>query len=264
MQITLDSYINNPTGGRAHMIGERQAAAASYGDKFDKTLLQSSGMIDYHMFRKPEDRYIIVIKIPSEKIPKLFYDVAVEFYTKDDATKKMTSLDNYFVRFFSNDPNFNYTYAYTFKKNNLVIPELVSKLSNDSNKPPRVTNPNKLVGYVKSIYFAYLFITMRGLMSKFNWYGAPPINGSKLQNLVMSTDSKLAQVDKMNKIYQATKNGSMSITMGDPNDPHNLDVKVNKIKTMKQAKKIQTSIYKGNIKRSKTTQQIGYVKRIGR
>ena len=155
MQITLNSYINNPTGSRARMVGERQAAAATYTDKFEKLLLKSAGAIEYHLFRdaidparvddkKPNsniDRYIIIIKIPSESVPRVVYDVAVEFYTRDTVYKKSTGLDQYYVKFFSNDPNFNFTYAYTFKKNRLIIDELMGKLDPKAMKEkPKITS----------------------------------------------------------------------------------------------------------------------------
>lgn len=259
--MTFDSYINNPMGGRTRMVGERQAAAAMYSEKFDKMLMQSAGMVNYHMFRAPEDRYIIIIKIPSESTPDLYYDVAVEFHTKDDVNKKSNSLEGYWVRFFSNDPNFTYTYAYTFKKNKLIIPELEGKLDPKSLKEkPKVTNPNTLVGYVKSLYFAYLFITLRGLMNKLNWYGAPPINSAKMNNLVMDTSTKLIQVERLTKLHRATKKSSMHI--GDPNDIQNLGVKVNQVQSAKTSKKIQTQIYRDRIKRTPHVQRIGSVKRI--
>ena len=91
MQITLNSYINNPTGGRARMVGERQAASATYSDKFEKLLLKSAGAIEYHIFKtavdpnrvddkKPNsniDRYIIIIKIPFSAF---FYCMKSIFY----------------------------------------------------------------------------------------------------------------------------------------------------------------------------------------
>lgn len=261
MNITFDSYINNPMGGRTHMVGQRQAAAAMYNEKFDKMLMQSAGLVNYHLFRNPEDRYIIIIKIPSESTPQLFYDVAVEFHTKDDVNKKSNSLEGYWVRFFSNDPNFTYTYAYTFKKEKLIIPELEGKLDPKSMKEkPKVTNPNTLVGYVKSLYFAYLFITLRGLMNKLNWYGAPPINSGKMQNLVMATSSKLIQVDRLVKLNRATKKGSMHI--GDPEDLQQLGAKVNQVKTTNTSKKIQNKIYREHMKRSPYVHRIGSVKRV--
>ena len=32
MEITFDDYVKNPTGGRSHMVGERDAAKAVYTD----------------------------------------------------------------------------------------------------------------------------------------------------------------------------------------------------------------------------------------
>ena len=283
MQITLNSYINNPTGSRARMVGERQAASATYSDKFEKLLLKSAGAIEYHIFKtavdpnrvddkKPNsniDRYIIIIKIPSESIPRVVYDVAVEFYTKDTVYKKSSTLDEYYVKFFSNDPNFNYTYAYSFKKNKLIIDELMGKLDPKAMKEkPKVTNPNTLIGYVKSIYFAYLFIESRGLMNKFNWYGAPPINIGKLNGLVMSTSNKLVQVQKLKTLYNATKKGTMVINNID--DLDSLAFKEKKIKTTKATEKAYEKVKVANAKRSsfvtksKTVSKVSSVKKVKR
>ena len=125
---------------------------------------------------------------------------------------------------------------------------------------PKVTNPNTLVGYVKSLYFAYLFITLRGLMNKLNWYGAPPINSARMQNLVMATSSKLIQVDRLVKLHKATKKGSIHI--GDPEDLQQLGTKVNQVKTTNTSKKIQNKIYRERMKRTPYVQRIGSVKRV--
>ena len=282
MQITLNSYINNPTGSRARMVGERQAAAATYTDKFEKLLLKSAGAIEYHLFRdaidparvddkKPNsniDRYIIIIKIPSESVPRVVYDVAVEFYTRDTVYKKSTSLDQYYVKFFSNDPNFNFTYAYTFKKNRLIIDELMGKLDPKAMKEkPKVTNPNTQVGYVKSLYFAYLFIENRGLMSKYNWYGAPPINTGKINGLVMSTQNKLAQVQRLTTLYNATKHGAMVIR--DYDDLNNLKTKESELKSKKAAQKAYAKASENSkrssfVPKTKTVSKVSSVKKVKR
>lgn len=278
MQITLDSYINNPMGSsRAHMVGERQAAAATYSDKFDKLLMKSAGSIDYTLFRnaidpaaainmKPNndlERYIILIKIPSESIPRVVYDVGVEFYTRDTASKKSTTLDSYYVKFFSNDPNFTYTYAYTFKKNKLIIEELMHKLDPRSVKEkPKVTNPNTLIGYVKSLYFAYLFINNRGLMNKFNWYGAGPVNSTKMSGIVMSTQYKLAQVERLTKLYNATKHGTLHI--GDENDLDNLNTKVKRVENLKATNKAYEKVRVANAKRTMIARKVSKVKSVKR
>ena len=204
------------------MLGQTEVAKAVYTDKFNKMMLKYAGKIKYFLFKKNDDtRYTILIKLPSENIENLTYDVVLDFYTKDDVNLKPTNLNKYYVRFFSNDPNFTYTYAYAFNKNKMVVPELINKLSPQSvKKTPHITNPTTTSGYVKSLYVAYLFFEMKGFMNKLNWMDAQKFTSSALQELVMTCDRKITQTNDMKKIQTATKNGSMTIATGDEDAGH--------------------------------------------
>ena len=264
MQITLDSYIKNPSGGRATMAGQRDAAAAVYGQKFNTMILKTAGRIDYKLYKqgKDDERFIFYMKMPSESVPDLFYDVVLDFYAKDDVIRKSTKLNDYYVRFFSNDPNFTFTYAYTFKKNQLLVPELMNKLDPRSLKEkPKVTNPHVMVGYAKAIYSAYLLFDMKGLWNKALWYNAPPYkNGSALQHLIMSTPNKLAQTDRLRKLHAASKHGSVHI--GDINNLDDLSFKVKQVKSIKAAKDASERVHQGYVRRTKEAKRVSKVKYI--
>lgn len=263
MEITLEGYIKNPSGTRAHMVGERDAAAAIYQQRFNNIMLKCAGNIKYYMFKEQdESRYVLFIKMPSESIDGLTYDVVLDFYTKDDPKKKSTKLDEYCVRFFANDPNFTYTYAYTFKKNKLIVPELTAKLDPRSLKEkPKVTNPHTTVGYCKSIYSAYLFYSLRGLSQKVAWTGSPSFkHGASVDHLIMSTQNKLIQTERLRKIQAATKKGSMHI--GDVEDLDNLETKTRQVDNIKTVNKAYDKVYKGNVKRAATAKKTARVKYI--
>ena len=237
MKITLDTYIKNPMGGRTHMVREREMARDLYTNKFNALLMKTAGMFDFYIYKNDPDRYIFYVKIPSERTPDVVYDVVLDLYALDDVVKKSTKLSDYYVRFFSNDPNFNFTYAYSFRKDNLIVPELMSKMDPKSQKqPPTTTNPNTVIGYVKSIYLAYLFYQHRGYEQKALWYNAPKINFGEMKRNIMDTRKKLIQVDKLNKIYQATKGSS--IHLGNIDDLENLDYRLRKLKTDQKSKKL--------------------------
>jgi len=82
-QITFDGYINNPTGGRSHMVGQKEAAKAVYSDKFNKLMMRQAGDIPYQLYKDDPDRFVLYIKMPSESTQMGRYDVVVEFWTKD-------------------------------------------------------------------------------------------------------------------------------------------------------------------------------------
>ena len=198
-KMTFDEYIRNPTSTRSRIVGERDIAQAVYNDKYNKMLLRCAGNINYLLFRekdpkKSDTRFVIYIQMPSESTTRLFYDVAIEFTAVDDVKLKINNLNGYHVRFFSNDPNFIYTYAYAFNKAGLLIPELISKISPKAlNEAPKKTNPNELAGYVKSIYFAYLFMKQKGLFNKLMWVNAASMIEMKsfFNKFIMNSDKKI-------------------------------------------------------------------------
>lgn len=252
MEITFDSYIKNPSNTRSRMVGAAEAARQMYESKFNLVLLKVAGKIDYYLYKKQDgSRYILYIKMPSESIDKLTYDVLVEFYTRDDVEVKSTSLKNYYVKFFSNDPNFMFTYANVYNKNHLIIKELVSKYDPYTLKTkPGVTNPNTEVNYVKSLYFAYLFYKLRGLDQKIMWTMATPINISTIQNMVMNCNKKVEQAQYLHKL----KNSSVHI--GDINNVKELEKKAkfhsNKVQYVKKVKELSRGIQERQARNTRT------------
>ena len=112
MNMTFDQYITNPNGqARGMMVAQRELAKQVYTDKYNKMMLRVAGMVPYELFKNSdESKYYIFFKMPSEGTKDLYYDAVIEFRTKDDVNKKINKIDSYFVRFFSNDPNFIFTY----------------------------------------------------------------------------------------------------------------------------------------------------------
>lgn len=263
MNITFKDYIQNPSGGRTMMVGEKNIAQELYTDKYNKMMMRSAGAIEYTLYKKKDERYVIYIKMPSEGTKDLYYDVVVEFFTKDVVPKSTNSLDGYFIRFFSNDPNFTFTYAYVFNQRELIIPELKKKISKEALKTnPAKSNPNLVVGYVKSLYFAYLFIDSHGLFNKLNWLNAINNQGlmkADLENKCMESDRKLTQAQKLKKLNKANQKGSIHI--GDVDDQHELEYKTKAYVTMKNQ---QNKTKKVDGHRKKMVKKVGYVKKIKR
>ena len=105
------------------------------------------------------------------------------------------SLSEYDVRFFSNDPAFVFTYEHVFHKLNMFIDELKPKASKLALKhDPKETNPYGIPGYVKSIYFAFLFMKKSNLFSK-NLYSqvGTPYNLKVLLRNIDDTDHKISE-----------------------------------------------------------------------
>ena len=166
MKITFTQYINNPLGEKNSVVTNRGMYQKLYRDKLDKILLREGGRVNYKLYKSKEN-YYIHFKIPSEVIDKFYYDTVIEFYTDDSTISKSASLKDYYVKFYSNDPAFVYTFAHAFIENKIFIEDLLSKMSREARKKvAKEKNPGNLVGYVKSLFFAFLLIGDYGLFSK--------------------------------------------------------------------------------------------------
>lgn len=194
--MTFNDYILNPMGKSNAVLSAaaREAQRAIYSKKFDNILLRENGKIDYYLYKgkgkTPE--YYAHIKVPSEVVPNFYYDVVIKFIGNTSVSANLSSLDKYDVQFYSNDPAFVYTYAYVFQKKGLFIKELASKMSRTALRvPAKEKNPENMVGYVKSLYFAYLFMKQRGLFNLLKFSGVPTIDLKSLTGNIMDADTKV-------------------------------------------------------------------------
>lgn len=208
--MTFDEYILNPMSKAGSVFGAamRESMRTIYTTKFNNILLRENGDVAYKLYSTNDNNYIIHLKIPSEVVKKFYYDVVIRFYTNAEVKDAGRSLNKYQVQFFSNDPAFVYTYAYTFINNKLFFRDLLPKMSSEAIKQkPKIKNPTNMVGYVKSLYFAYLFMESRGLFKTVSWNGCLPYEKTRLLQSVMKADQKIAdreregrKVDKRKKI----------------------------------------------------------------
>lgn len=194
MDMTLDQYISNPMGkNNAVLSGSvREITRKDYTHRFNNILLRENGKIDYFVYKGKGNEYYFHIKIPSEVVKNFYYDVVLKFTPTADQIRIGTTLNQYKVQFYSNDPAFVYTYAHVFLKNDLFIKELASKMSKRALKEaPNEKNPNKLVGYVKSLFFAYLFMQQRGLFNPIRLTSAQPLDLKYLVSQIEDADTKI-------------------------------------------------------------------------
>lgn len=192
MKITFTQYINNPLGEKSSVVTNRGMYQKMYRDKLDKILLREGGKVKYTLYTS-KDNYYIHFKIPSEVIDKFYYDTIIEFYTDDALKAKSVNLKDYYVRFYSNDPAFVYTFAHAFIRNKIFITDLTPRMSKQAvSTVAKERNPKDLVGYVKSLFFAYLLINDYGLFSKTLYeHTAEKYDKTKLLKLVEDADEKI-------------------------------------------------------------------------
>ena len=195
MPMTFDQYILNPLGKRNAVLSAitRESIRKNYTHRFNNILLRENGLINYYKYKGKNNDYILHIKIPSETVKKFYYDVVIRFYADETVSDAGRLLDKYYFQVFSNDPAFVYTHAYVFRRNGLFFNDLKSKMgSRPLKEAPNITNPSKELAYVKSIYFAYLFMKNRNLFRIIAWTDAPEYSSKTLLANVMSAEEKIA------------------------------------------------------------------------
>lgn len=258
MVMTFPEYIQNPMGRKNAVFSNRELYASMYRDKLDKVLVRESGHIDFSLYTSGPD-YIVHMKVPSEVVPDFYYDTVLWFYPPTGSTVEMDkTISNYGVKFYSNDPSFVYTFAHAFLENDLFIRDLLPRMSKQAvAKAAKIKNPGNQVGYVKSIYFAYLIMRSNGIFNKsrFNLEAKKLIKKDLLKNVVHA-DIKIkerqdlgAEVSKEQSIkkkkrentkeeLRQTKNIVKHVSPTKNTKPTNKSTPIGKVKTIKKSKKI--------------------------
>ena len=193
--MSFDKYIDNPSGG-ASVVTNRKMYKDMYKAKFDAVLVREQGTIKYYVYHDTDntDSYYIHMKIPSEVIDNFYDDVVIRLFTTVGSKKSSTELRAYSVQFYSNDPAFVYTFAYSFSKNKLFIKDLESKMSKTAlNTKAKVKNPHNDVWYVKSLFFAYL------TMERYNLFNRTTLDRAAKKYSKKVLSAKIDNADK--KIY---------------------------------------------------------------
>lgn len=255
--MTLEEYINNPLGIKI-AANMREMYRSKYTSKFDAVLVRENGKLNYKLF-KSKDKFYIFIKIPSEVVPDFYYDVVIEFYPSDKGFDSFKSLEKYNIRVFSNDPSFVFTYAHAFKSHDMFIKELSGKMSSEAlRKKAKERNPENSIGYVKSIYFAYLYMQSHGLFAKIKYNLAEKIDFKSLMKEIDDADKKISdrqsEAEKLNpkKKEQERKErrligGGFSNTQ---DSTHNLFTRTtNRVSSIKKVNSVKRTRYSNSLKR---------------
>ena len=170
MKMTLEDYILNPMGKKNAVLNAtaRESIASDFLKRYGALMMREHSRMD-HIFYKDEakNRYVAHFKVPSETVEKFYYDVLFEFTADSDVPGDGSNLFKYNCRFYSNDPSFVFTYAYVFNQNDLLISQLRAKMSKKAvTTEAKEKNASNAIGYVKTIYFAYLYMKARDLNKK--------------------------------------------------------------------------------------------------
>lgn len=189
--MTFGEYISNPMGRKSAVFSHREMYNDMYTKKLNELMVRENGKVVYELYNNKDFEFFAHIKIPSETVPDFYYDTVIMLYPRNKASIVDRSLKDYNVKFYSNDPSFVYTFAHSFLANDLFIKDLVPRMSKEAvKKVAKERNPSNEVGYVKSIFFAYLIMNRYGLFNKVQYetYGKPYKKKELLSNVIHSED----------------------------------------------------------------------------
>lgn len=207
MKMTFDEYIQNPQGRKNAVFSQREMFRELYAKKLDALMVRENGKIDYKLYIL-KDLYYIHFKIPSETVEKFYYDVVIKFIPNGDSHNRK-DLKDYHFECYSNDPSFVFTFAHSFIKNELFISELKDKMSKEAiKKNADERNPDNIVGYVKSLYFAYLVMRRHSLFDKilFTTYATKIHNVKDFINNIEEASTKInKRIEEAQKIEKSKR-----------------------------------------------------------
>lgn len=147
--MTIKEYLDNPFGKGSTFINKR-VIYDNLMDRYKKLVNKHKRFTSF--IYKEDSGYYCHIKIPSESIDEMTYDVVV--FIRDS-----NYIENAKFQVFSNCPSFVYTYAYVFNKRKLLIESLRGFYSNEViSQDPEIRNPSRILGYEKSIFYAFNYL----------------------------------------------------------------------------------------------------------
>lgn len=150
---TIGEFLNSPFG-----IPDQETYA-----KLEKKYKEAKRPVSVHAYTILDDAYFLHLKIPSESHQDKSYDVVLQFFTNDNDVKKSSSLQNYYIQFFSNSPSFIYRYAVLYKQKGYMIDSLQKKMDPKyADTLPEKTNKDLKLIFDKSLFMACYYLQNDG------------------------------------------------------------------------------------------------------
>ena len=150
---TIGEFLNSPFGSP-----DQETYA-----KLEKKYKEAKRPVSVHAYTILDEAYFFYFIIPSESQPDKSYDVVLQFFTNDNDVKKSSSLQNYYIQFFSNSPSFIYRYAVLYKQKGYMIDSLQKKMDPKyADTLPEKTNKDLKLTFDKSLFMACYYLQNDG------------------------------------------------------------------------------------------------------
>ena len=184
--------------------------------------------LDHLTFIDNEASYYLYFQVPSE-IRGNTYDIVIHFYTQDERIMRESTLRNYNVRIFSNNPVFAFHFGHANFTQGLLIDFLADKFGRDIlENVAEKYNPKNAIGFCHTFYFVGRFILdhARYLDKTFLQNGALKFDPQRIYSLVKPLEQTMEE-------YRTNKNRSNNRKRFGEEDT--LDTIKNKISDLKSS-----------------------------
>jgi hypothetical protein len=158
--INLKLLTTNPSGAETSFLAPRSHIIEGYEEKFRKL---DHSRIEWKFYKTAKGIYTIV-HIPSESFKHVKFGYQVIFFFRGlKDISSLTAFDNAELDVYCNNPSFIYSgLAHILHKKNALF--LKNYLSPDAYKEePDIRNPDKIVGFDKTIFYAYLYLRSKDI-----------------------------------------------------------------------------------------------------
>ena len=211
-----------------------------------------------HYFKENDASYYVLVTVPSERRGNT-YDVVIHFFTDDQGDINSSSIRNYYMQIFSNNPVFGFHFCHANVSHGIVIPFLLDKFTPEMIKDrAQKYNPNDNVGFCQAFFHAgkYLLSTSRYLNKHYIESRAMAFRPDIISNMVRPITQTIEEY-KTFKNRQAMKNKlnkekKISDRIGDAIDEVRSKVGQGLDEVRKKVPKIGPSNYIGSGKPSVT------------
>lgn len=198
----LKKFLDNPSYIDNQNYGKQWSERREYERRWSyiKTIFKSFP-ITY--FYESEYSYYLYMEMPSERKGNT-YDIVIHFFTDDEYVKNESSLMNYNIRIFSNNPVFGFHFGHANYIKGILIDFLAAKFPRDilENKAMKY-NPKDAIGYCHTFYEAgsYLIENPRFLNKSLIKSKLLPFNQEVIFKLCKHLDQTIDE-------YRTMKNSS--------------------------------------------------------
>jgi len=242
----MKQWMENPMGKGSTVLQLRVLR-----ENLDRQYMEIKGKIKVKWFSIGEKYYVAHIKVPSLSVDRLSYDVLLEF-DMETLPKNSIVMNECAMRVFSNCPSFTYTYAHVYMEQGNLIQWCKSKYpSKVFSKDPVKRNPQKVLNYERSLYFAIKYITSEGRN-----YKSKLINGMIKVTNPRSISQLVKSSDEILKLYEYGKSKTKNKEKEKEQEKKKTKKDTNKKKNKGGKGKVQT------VKKVATTRSTKKVKKI--